>query len=56
MKQAPEMASHALQDREALAVVGCRHLDHHFLKPSDFAEISDSDVLHCAQSMWLLNT
>jgi len=44
------MATRVLHDCEAFAVVRCRHLGRHFLKPGDFADISVSSVLHCAQS------
>jgi hypothetical protein len=36
------MASRVLCDCEALAVLGYRHLGHHFLKPGDFADITSS--------------
>jgi hypothetical protein len=44
-----------LWDCEALAVLGFSHVDHHFLKPGDFADISVSMVLHFVQSEGLLN-
>jgi len=46
-KQVSETASYILCDYEPLPVLGFRHLGHHFLKPSDFADISVSKV-HCS--------
>jgi hypothetical protein len=44
------MVSPVLCDCEALVVQKFRHLGQHFLKPSDFADISISMVLHFVQS------
>lgn len=53
--QAFETVSHVLCDCEALTVLRFRHLDRHFLQPSDFGDISACKILQFVQSVWLLN-
>ena len=43
-KWAPETASRVLCDRTTLAELKLRHLAHHFLKPADVTDISNSKV------------
>jgi hypothetical protein len=54
-KQASETASHTLCDSKAMATLRFRHLDHHFMKPSDFEDISVSKILQFVQSVGLMN-
>jgi len=44
---------HILGECEALVVLRFRHLRHRFLKPSDFADIYVTKVLHFLQSVRL---
>lgn len=50
------MAACVLCDCEALAALGFRHLDRHFMKPGDLEEIFVSTKLHVVRSATLLNT
>jgi hypothetical protein len=54
-KQASEMASHVLCDCKALATLRLRHLRHHFMKPAECENISDSKILQFVQGAGLLN-
>ena len=54
-KQASETTSHILCDSEATATLRFRHLDHHFMKPGAFEDISVSKILQFVQSVGLLN-
>jgi hypothetical protein len=38
-----------------VAVLRFKHLDNHFLKPDDFADIFVNEVLHFVQNAGLLN-
>ena len=49
------MTSHVGTVRQALPGLRFRLLGHHSLKLDDFAEISNSKVLHFVQSAGLLN-
>ena len=54
-KQTSETVSHILSDCEALSTLRFRDLDYHFMKPSDFEDISVSKILHFVQGVGLLN-
>ena len=54
-KQASETTSHILSDSEAMATLRFRHLDHHFMKPGAFENISVSKILQFVQRVRLLN-
>jgi hypothetical protein len=49
------MVEHVLCDCEALAVLRFRHPGQHYMKPGDSDDISDSSVVHFAQSAGPLN-
>jgi hypothetical protein len=53
--QTSEIASHVVCDCKALATLRFRHLGHHFMKPSDFEDISVSKILNFVQGAGLLN-
>jgi hypothetical protein len=53
-KQAFEMVSNVLCDCATLTVLRFRHLDQHFLKLGDFANISVSKVVHFVKHAGLL--
>ena len=54
-KQASETASDILCDCDALTTIRFRGLVHHFMKPSDFEDISVSKILHFVKGVALLN-
>ena len=53
--QASETTSNVQCDSQTLATIRSRHLGHHFMKPSDFEDISVSRILHFVQGAGLLN-
>jgi len=54
-KAASETDSHIFCDSETMTTLRFRHLDHHFMEPGDFEDISVSKIMQFVQSVGLLN-